>query len=38
MFSFKYVLILMFSSPLKDPKVWETAIPFWKNKTKPNPP
>lgn len=39
MFSFKYVLILMFSSPFKDPKVWETAIPFWKkkqNQTLPN--
>lgn len=32
MFSFKSVLIRIFSPPLKDPKVWEKIIPFWKTK------
>lgn len=37
MFSFKSGLVRIFSPPLKDPKVWEKIIPFWKKK-KTNPP
>lgn len=38
MFSFKSVLIRIFGPPLKDPKVWEKIIPFWKKKKQKNPP